>query len=359
MQKQGMKRFILDSQKLHYHPRAVADFLEGKDIYPLYAEISPTAFCNHRCLFCNFNYLGHKGKFPENRMIYLVKELAEAGLKSLVFAGSGEPTMHPDTLPAIETARKAGVDVAMSTNGALLKDESIEIAVKNLTWIRFSFSGGSPENYARIHQTKESDYKLVLSNIEKMSSFGESGKVFLIEEGLQGEEFSYYAMSDGKAYITFKSAQDNKPALTFDEGDQTGGMGAISPAIVTTPFTRNIEERFIARAINGMRNEGINYIGMLYLGGMVVKEQPVCIEYNSRWGDPECQAVLPSLKTDYLTLIKACLQGKLASINIEQDAKSRVCVVGASRGYPDDYSQVTGKSIHGLEGVLKMEGINL
>ena len=198
-----------------------------------------------------------------------------------------------------------------------------------------------------------------LSNIEKMSSFGESGKVFLIEEGLQGEEFSYYAMSDGKAYITFKSAQDNKPALTFDEGDQTGGMGAISPAIVTTPFTRNIEERFIARAINGMRNEGINYIGMLYLGGMVVKEQPVCIEYNSRWGDPECQAVLPSLKTDYLTLIKACLQGKLASINIEQDAKSRVCVVGASRGYPNDYSQVTGKSIHGLEGVLKMEGINL
>lgn len=163
-----MKKLILDAHKLQYHPGAVADFLEGKDVVPIYAEISPVAYCNHRCIFCNFNYLGHKGKFPEGRMISLVGELAEAGVKSVVFAGSGEPTIHPDTMPAIENAKKAGLDVAMSTNGALLDDEAIEIIVKSLTWIRFSFSGGSPENYAKIHSTKESDYHLVLNNIKKM-----------------------------------------------------------------------------------------------------------------------------------------------------------------------------------------------
>lgn len=161
-------KIILDTHKLRYHPRAVADFLEGKEIVPIYAEISPVAYCNHRCIFCNFNYLGHKGKFPKGRMLSLVEELAEAGVKSLVFAGSGEPTIHPDTISAIKDAKKAGLDVAMSTNGTLLDDEAIEIVVKSLTWIRFSFSGGSPENYAKVHNTKESDYHLVLNNIKKM-----------------------------------------------------------------------------------------------------------------------------------------------------------------------------------------------
>src|SRR5208282_3317539 len=117
------ERFLLDGHKLHYHPRIVADFLEGKDAVPLYAEISPVAHCNHRCIFCNFNYLGHKGRFQDGRMLSLVEELAEAGVKSVVFAGSGEPTIHPDKVPAIKRAKKAGLDVAMSTNGALLNDE--------------------------------------------------------------------------------------------------------------------------------------------------------------------------------------------------------------------------------------------
>ncbi len=106
-------------------------------------------------------------------MLSLVEELAEAGFKSVVFAGSGEPTIHRDTIPAIKRAKKSGLDVAMSTNGALLNDEAIDTIVQNLTWIRFSFSGGNPENYAKIHRTNESDYELVLSNIKKMRALKE------------------------------------------------------------------------------------------------------------------------------------------------------------------------------------------
>ena len=168
MTKKADKKLVLDSHKLQYHPGAVAEFFEGKEVVPLYAEICPIANCNHHCIFCNFNYLGHKGKFPEGRMITLVEELAEAGVKSVVFAGSGEPTMHPDTIPAIERAKKAGLDVAMSTNGALLDDNAIETVVSDLTWMRFSFNAGSPENYAEVHKTKASDYDLVLENIRKI-----------------------------------------------------------------------------------------------------------------------------------------------------------------------------------------------
>lgn len=163
-------KLILDGHKLQYHPGIVADILAGKEIAPVYAEISPVAYCNHRCVFCNYNYLGHKGKFPEGRMISLVGELADAGVKSVVFAGSGEPTIHPDTIPAINKARKSGLDVAMSTNGALLDDKAIAAIAGDLSWIRFSFSGGSPENYAKIHRTKATDYELVLNNIRKLSS---------------------------------------------------------------------------------------------------------------------------------------------------------------------------------------------
>ena len=199
-----------------------------------------------------------------------------------------------------------------------------------------------------------------IMNIKRMKNLpNRAGKVFLVEEGLKGEEFSHYTISDGKTYQSFKSAQDNKTAQNFDEGEQTGGMGAISPAKVTENIAREIEEAQISRAIDGMASEENPYKGILYLGGIVVDGKPVNIEYNARWGDPECQVVLPSVETDYVDAVMACLEGKLDKIKIRQDDKTRVCVVGASRGYPGDYSHAKGKRIHGLEEVMKMEGITV
>lgn len=196
-------------------------------------------------------------------------------------------------------------------------------------------------------------------NIERMKDFGKAGENFLVEDGLDGEEFSYYAISDGKSHRILKSAQDNKRALNFDKGDQTGGLGANSPAMVTEPFEKSIERHFISAAINGLLKEDHPYKGILYLGGMVSAGKLYCIEYNARWGDPECQAVLPSVWTDYVDIVEAAINGKLGSIDIVQDNKSRVCIVGASRGYPNDYSNVIGKRIFDLDKAMKIDGITV
>lgn len=159
---------FLDSHKINYHPREITNFLDGNLKAPIYVEISPTGVCNHKCLFCHYNYLGHEGRFKKGKILELVKEFAKMGVKSLVFAGNGEPTLHTDTFEAIILAKELGMDVALSTNGALLKEKHFDILAKCLTWIRFSFNAGSEENYAHIHQTKSEDFLKVINNIKKL-----------------------------------------------------------------------------------------------------------------------------------------------------------------------------------------------
>lgn len=161
---------LLDGHKINYHPKEISDMFEGKLGAPIYVEISPTGICNHKCLFCHYNYLGHEGKFKKGKIIELVKEFAAMGVKSLVFAGNGEPTLHVDTIEAIALAKSLGLDVALSTNGALLKEEHFEILAQSLTWIRFSFNAGSAENYALVHQTKSDDFLKVIENIKKLQA---------------------------------------------------------------------------------------------------------------------------------------------------------------------------------------------
>jgi len=163
-----MDKFNLDGHKMKYHPEEVAAFFRGDDVKPVYVEISPTAFCNHRCVFCHYNHLGHSGRFQDGRISSIVKEIADIGAKSLVFAGIGEPLLNKETVPAIKYAKELGLDVAMSTNGALLKEADMTDIAKSLTWIRFSFNASDASGYAKIHQTKESDFELVLSNMAKL-----------------------------------------------------------------------------------------------------------------------------------------------------------------------------------------------
>ncbi|MCK5149385.1 phosphoribosylamine--glycine ligase [Candidatus Pacearchaeota archaeon] len=207
---------------------------------------------------------------------------------------------------------------------------------------------------------KSVNLEQAIKNIKCMKNFPDgAGELFLVEEGLTGEEFSYYAISDGKSHYLFKSAQDNKTIFNFDKGDQTGGMGAVCPEMATKNLVSEIEEQMISKAIKGMAMEGVPYKGILYLGGIIDKGKPMNIEYNARWGDPECQVVLPSIKTDYVDIIRACLKEKLKEIEIHQDNKTRVCVVGASRGYPKDYSQAKVKRIFGIEKAMNLEGVTI
>ena len=198
-----------------------------------------------------------------------------------------------------------------------------------------------------------------VSCIYAMKSFGSAGKTFLIEEGLQGEEFSCYAISDGNSYRIFKSAQDHKKSHDHDTGDQTGGMGAISPAQVTDHFASQIEETMIAPALRGMKSEQVPFEGILYLGGIIADGKPYVIEYNARWGDPECQVVLPSVTTDYFELVNAVIEKRLHEVRLEQDNKRRLCIVGSLRGYPHEFSSARGSRIFGLDAAINIEHVRL
>ena len=163
-------------------------------------------------------------------------------------------------------------------------------------------------------------------------------KNILIEEFLTGEEMSYFIISDGKTIRGFETAQDHKRVLEDDKGANTGGMGAYSPSRLINPkLEEKILNKIIKPTIKALVEMGSNYKGFLYAGLMIVNEEPYLIEYNVRMGDPECQTILPKLKTDLLEIIEACTQGKLKNLAIEWHDKKSLCVVLCSKGYPNRY----------------------
>ena len=169
--------------------------------------------------------------------------------------------------------------------------------------------------------------------------FGEAKNV-LIEEFLKGEEMSYFIISDGSTIKSFGTAQDHKRVLEGDNGKNTGGMGAYSPSrLISNDLEDKILSKIIKPTLKGLSNLGTEYKGFLYAGLMIVENEPYLIEYNVRMGDPECQTILPKLKTDLVEILEACCNNKLADINIEWTKKKSLCVVLCSKGYPDTYQK--------------------
>ena len=202
--------------------------------------------------------------------------------------------------------------------------------------------------------------KEAIRAINDMSEFGKAGETFLIEEGLVGEEFSLFALYDGKDFQIVGFAQDHKTIFDGDTGPNTGGMGSVAPTgVVSATMIRIIKTKIIKPLMEGMRKEGRPYKGILYLGGMLTENGVKVIEFNCRWGDPEAEVILPSIQTDYLKIVEAILSEKLKSIEIEMDNKVRISVAGCSKGYPGDYSKVSGKEIFGIEKAIKLPGISI
>ena len=169
--------------------------------------------------------------------------------------------------------------------------------------------------------------------------FGEAKNV-LIEEFLKGEEMSYFIISDGATIKSFETAQDHKRVLEGDNGKNTGGMGAYSPSrLISNDLEDKILSKIIKPTIKGLSKLGTEYKGFLYAGLMIVENEPYLIEYNVRMGDPECQTILPKLKTDLVEILEACCDRKLAQTNIEWINKKSLCVVLCSKGYPDTYKK--------------------
>ena len=165
-------------------------------------------------------------------------------------------------------------------------------------------------------------------------------KNLLIEEFLKGEEMSYFIITDGLTIQNFETAQDHKRVLEGDFGKNTGGMGAYSPSrLINKELENKIIQKIINPTIKGLKDIGTSYKGFLYVGLMIVENEPFLIEYNVRMGDPECQTILPKLKTDLLKIFLACCNQTLNKIKLEWKKEKSLCIVLCSKGYPDEYEK--------------------
>ena len=186
--------------------------------------------------------------------------------------------------------------------------------------------------------------------------FGDSGSKVVIEEFLTGPEISILAFSDGKTVVPMVSSQDHKRAYDNDEGLNTGGMGTFSPSrVYTEDLAKECMENIFVPTINGLKNEGRPFKGVIYFGLMSTVNGVKVIEYNARFGDPETQVVLPRLKTNLYDIMNACIDENLDKLTIEWEDNACVCVVMASGGYPKVYK--TGYEINGIEKAEEAENI--
>ncbi|MBF0465113.1 MAG: radical SAM protein [Nitrospirae bacterium] len=161
-------KYRIDSHKLIYHVDRVNSWLNGDDVYPIYLEISPSGTCNHRCTFCGLDFMGYKRQFINASVLMeRVTEMASLGIKSINYAGEGEPFLHRDMPQIITHTKTAGIDVAMTTNGVFFTPDIAAVALKHAEWIKVSIAAGTKETYAKIHRTKESDFDTVIANMKE------------------------------------------------------------------------------------------------------------------------------------------------------------------------------------------------
>jgi len=178
--------------------------------------------------------------------------------------------------------------------------------------------------------------------------FGQAGEKLVIEEFLQGEEASFMALTDGEHILPLASSQDHKRVFDGDRGPNTGGMGAYSPAPVVTPeLHRRILDEILNPLLRGLKKKGVHYSGVIYVGLMIADDGPKVLEFNARFGDPECQPIMMRLKSDLVSLLEATIEGKLDRMKAEWYRDPAVCVVLCAGGYPGAYEK--GQEIRGLE----------
>ena len=192
------------------------------------------------------------------------------------------------------------------------------------------------------------DAEAAIDEILVQKSFGQAGQKIVIEEFLEGEEASFMALTDGQHILPLATSQDHKRVFDNDQGPNTGGMGAYSPAPVVTPqIHHSVLNRILIPLLSGLKKREICFRGLIYVGLMITKSGPKVLEFNVRFGDPECQPIMMRLKSDLVPLLEATIDGKLDQLQPEWHKDASVCVVLCARGYPGSYEK--GDEIHGLE----------
>jgi len=204
----------------------------------------------------------------------------------------------------------------------------------------------------------EKDLQKALEDIFDSRIFGEAGNRIIVEDFLEGEELSVFAITDGTDYVLLPAAQDHKRAYDGDKGPNTGGMGAYAPApLGSAAVLRRVEEQVIRPVLKGMKERGTPYSGVLYCGLMIHDGEPSVIEFNARFGDPETQVVVPLIKSDLADLLLGVARGKLDGSSFQLSDKYAACVILASGGYPGSYAK--GKIISGIDSVFQSQKAHL
>ncbi|MDA9629890.1 phosphoribosylamine--glycine ligase [Candidatus Pelagibacter sp.] len=216
-------------------------------------------------------------------------------------------------------------------------DETIEFLDKCKLPIVVKADGLASGKGVYICETKNSAIDAIKEIFN--GKFGAAKKI-LIEEFLEGEEMSFFIISDGTTYKNFGTAQDHKRVFEGDKGKNTGGMGAYSPSrLESENLTNKIIEKIINPTLQGLKDLNTSFVGFLYAGLMIIKDEPYLIEYNVRMGDPECQTILPKLKTDFAEVINSCVNKNLELLDLEWHDDKSICIVLCSNGYPDNFKK--------------------
>ena len=204
----------------------------------------------------------------------------------------------------------------------------------------------------------ENEAYAAIDHIMIESAFGDAGAQVVIEDFLVGEEASFFALVHGEQAVPLASAQDHKAAYDGDQGPNTGGMGAYSPApIVTGPVADEIMAKVILPVIRGLSAEGRPYSGVLYAGLMFTRDGPKVLEFNARFGDPECQPLILRLKSDLLAALVACAEGRMDDIKLQWHPEPALVVVMATQGYPGHYAR--GSKIGSLAEAGRIPGVTI
>lgn len=200
-----------------------------------------------------------------------------------------------------------------------------------------------------VAKNREEAFKAI-DDMLVFEKFGEAGRKIIIEDFMEGEEATFMGITDGTHFLPLETSQDHKRIYDHDQGPNTGGMGAMSPAPVITPEVfEKVVRKIITPFLKGMRDEDRLYRGIIYVGLMVHESEPKVVEFNCRFGDPEAEVILFRMKSDLVELIDSAVSGRLADSKVSFYRQPSVCVVMASQGYPGSYE--TNKRIHGLENI--------
>jgi phosphoribosylamine--glycine ligase len=280
-----------------------------------------------------YDYFKNKKGFENIKVIGPSKEASQLeGSKAFAKA-----FMHRHNIPT--AAYKEFTSDKYLDGVEYIKAQSLPIVLK-----ADGLAAGKGVLICQSHLEATAEFELMLLR----SKFGEAGKKVVIEEFLKGIELSIFVLTDGENYVLLPEAKDYKRVGEADAGLNTGGMGAVSPLpFVTEEFLQKVKERVIEPTIAGLKKDGLDYKGFIFLGLMNDNGEPNVIEYNCRMGDPETEVVIPRIKNDLVELLLATAEQRLHEIKIETDSRAVATVVAVSAGYPGDFE--TGKLIEGLD----------